>query len=51
MQRRDAFLGLFKTCNKLERRFWEYLGARLAVPQAPVIGPLAEMVLARSRST
>ena len=29
---RDAFLGLIKTCAKLGIAFWDYLGARLAVP-------------------
>ena len=29
---RDAFLGLAKTCAKLGITFWDYLGARLAVP-------------------
>jgi hypothetical protein len=30
---RDAFLGLAKTCAKLGIVFWDYLGARLAVPR------------------
>ena len=46
---RDAFLGIVKTCAKLEIRFWDYLGARLAVPAGPVIPSLAELVLAQSR--
>jgi hypothetical protein len=29
---RDAFLGLAKTCAKLGITFWDYLGARLAIP-------------------
>src|SRR3954465_5853031 len=29
---RDVFLGLAKTCAKLGLSFWDYLGARLAVP-------------------
>jgi hypothetical protein len=33
---RDAFLGLAKTCAKLEIAFWDYLGARLAVPGSHV---------------
>jgi hypothetical protein len=37
---RDAFLGLAKTCPKLEIAFWDYLGARLAVPGSHVIPPL-----------
>ena len=46
---RDAFLGIVKTCAKLEIAFWDYLGARLAVPRGPTIPYLAELVLARSR--
>jgi Transposase IS66 family len=46
---RDSFLGLVKTCAKLEIAFWDYLGARLAVPAAPTIPYLPELVLARSR--
>ncbi len=47
---RDAFLGIAKTCAKLEIAFWDYLGARLNVPGAPVIPYLPNLVLARSRS-
>src|SRR5262245_38476493 len=46
---RDAFLGLVKTCAKLDIAFWHYLGARLAIPGGPTIPALPEMVLARSR--
>jgi Transposase IS66 family len=46
---RDAFLGILKTCAKLNIGFWDYLGARLAVPGAPLTPPLSEIVLARSR--
>ena len=46
---RDAFLGILKTCAKLDIAFWDYLGARLAVPGAPITPPLPEIVLARSR--
>jgi transposase IS66 family protein len=46
---RDAFLGIVKTCAKLEIAFWDYLGARLAVQDGPTIPYLAELVLARSR--
>ena len=45
---RDAFLGLAKTCAKLEIAFWDYLGARLAVPGSPDIPALAEIVSARA---
>jgi hypothetical protein len=46
---RDAFLGILKTCAKLEITFWDYLGSRLTVPGACFIPPLPELVLARSR--
>src|SRR6266566_5788210 len=46
---RDAFLGIVKTCAKLEIAFWDYLGARLAVQGAPIVPSLAELVLAQSR--
>jgi hypothetical protein len=46
---RDAFLGIVKTCAKLEITFWNYLGARLAVPGSQTVPPLPQMVLARSR--
>lgn len=46
---RDAFLGILKTCAKLKILFWDYLGARLAVPEGPIIPSLAELVLAQSR--
>jgi len=41
---RDAFLGLAKTCAKLNIAFWDYLGARLAAPGNPQIPFLAELV-------
>jgi transposase IS66 family protein len=47
---RDAFLGLAKTCAKLEIAFWDYLGARLAVPDSLVIPPLPQMIRARAQS-
>jgi len=46
---RDAFLGLAKTCAKLDIPFWDYLGARLAVLRGPIIPALPELILARSR--
>ena len=46
---RDTFLALAKTCAKLGIRFWDYLGARLAVPGAAIIPPLSELILARAR--
>jgi hypothetical protein len=39
-------LGLLKTCRKLGLSFFEYLGCRLAVPDAPVIPPLPQLVRA-----
>ena len=43
---RDAFLALNKTCAKLGISFWNYLGARLAVPGAPSVPALIELVSA-----
>ncbi len=45
---RDAFLGLYKTCAKLGIAFWDYLGARLAVPGCLEIPALPEIVSARA---
>jgi hypothetical protein len=47
---RDSFLGLAKTCFKLGIEFWDYLGARLAVPGCHATPPLSELVLAKARS-
>jgi Transposase IS66 family len=47
---RDAFLGLAKTCAKLEIAFWDYLGARLAVPGSQLIPPLPQIIRARAQS-
>ena len=33
-QARDTFLSLPKTCSKLAISFWDYLGARLNIPDA-----------------
>jgi len=41
---RDAFLGLMKTCAKHTVRFWNYLGDRLEVPEAPAVPRLAELI-------
>ena len=41
---RDAFLGLAKTCAKLGIVFWDYLGARLAVPRHAEIPDLPTVV-------
>ena len=43
---RDAFLGLLKTCAKNGFEFWDYLGARLAVPGRQEIPDLAQVVRA-----
>ncbi len=43
---RDAFLGLYKTCAKLGIAFWDYLGARLAVPGCQEMPNLAQIVSA-----
>ncbi len=41
---RDAFLGPMKTCAKHAVRFWDYLGNRLGVPEAPAVPRLAELI-------
>ena len=46
---RNAFLGLGKTCRKLGISFWNYLGARLGVPSAPVVPRLAEVIRCRGQ--
>ncbi len=43
---RDTFLGLLKTCRKLGLSFFDYLGCRLAVPNAPPMAPLVQLVRA-----
>jgi hypothetical protein len=45
---RDAFLGLVKTCAKNGLAFWDYLGARLAVPGCQPIPALGGIVSANS---
>jgi Transposase IS66 family len=45
---RDACLGLIKTCQKQGLTFFDYLGARLGVPDAPLIPPLPDLVRARA---
>ena len=44
---RDAFLGLAKTCAKLGIPFWDYLGARLAVPNHPDVPALPQLIKQR----
>lgn len=41
---RDAFLGLMKTCAKLQVGFWDYLGCRIQVPGAPTVEPLPQLI-------
>jgi hypothetical protein len=37
-----------KTCDKLGLSFWDYLGNRLLVPDAPFILPLPDLVRQRA---
>ena len=46
---RDAFLGLMKTCDKLDVSFWDYLGSRLDIPDAPTILPLPDLIRQRAQ--
>jgi hypothetical protein len=46
---RDAFLGLGKTCQKLGIAFWDYLGARLGVPNAPAVPFLPDIIRCRGQ--
>ena len=46
---RDAFLGLMKTCQKLGLSFWDYLGARLAIPHQPAVPYLPDLIRSRFR--
>ena len=45
---RDAFLGLMKTCDKLGVSFWDYLGSRLMVADAPIIPALPNVIRQRA---
>jgi hypothetical protein len=47
---RDAFLSLTKTCTKLGIAFWDYLGARLAIPGQTEIPYLPNIVRHRCAS-
>jgi hypothetical protein len=47
---RDACLGLMKTCHKQGFTFFDYLGSRLGVPDAPLIPPLPDLVRSRASS-
>jgi hypothetical protein len=46
---RDAFLGLAKTCRKLGIAFWDYLGARLGVPDTPDVPNLSQIIRCRAK--
>lgn len=48
---RDAFLGLSKTCQKLRLSFWDYLGARLEISDAPHVPYLPHLVSSRCTAT
>ena len=39
-----------KTCQQLRLSFFDYLGARLGVPDAPLVLPLPELGRARAVS-
>ena len=43
---RDTMLGLMKTCAKLRVSFYQFLGDRFAVPGAPTIQWLPDLVMA-----
>jgi Transposase IS66 family len=45
---RDVFLALRKTCQKLRISFWDYLGDRLAITNAPYIPYLPHLICCRS---
>ncbi len=45
---RDGFLGLMKTCDKLDVGFWDYLGSCLKVPDAPLVPPLPDLIRQRA---
>jgi hypothetical protein len=47
-QARDTFLSLLKTCSKLAVSFWDYLGARLKIPDANAVPWLPDLVRQRA---
>jgi Transposase IS66 family len=47
-QARDTFLSLLKTCTKLAVSFWDYLGARLKIPEASAVPWLPDLVRQRA---
>lgn len=47
-QARDTFLSLLTTCSKLAVSFWDYLGARLKIPEANAVPWLPDLVRQRA---
>ena len=47
-QARDTFLSLLKTCTKLAVSFWDYLGARLKIPEAEAVPWLPDLIRQRA---
>jgi Transposase IS66 family len=45
---RDTFLSLLKTCAKLGVSFWDYLGARLRIPEADTVPWLPDLIRQRA---
>jgi hypothetical protein len=45
---RDTFLSLLKTCAKLAVSFWDYLGARLKIPEADPVPWLPDLIRQRA---
>jgi Transposase IS66 family len=45
---RDTFLSLLKTCAKLGVSFWDYLGARLKIPEADAVPWLPDLIRQRA---
>src|SRR3954465_14564746 len=43
-QARDTFLSLLNTCSKLAISFWDYLGARLKIPDAAHVPWLPDLI-------
>ena len=43
-QARDTFLSLLKTCSKLAISFWDYLGARLKIPETDRVPWLPDLI-------
>jgi hypothetical protein len=44
----DTFLSLLKTCTKLAVSFWDYLGARLKIPEAEAVPWLPDLIRQRA---